>query len=367
MKTKIMIVAPGLCLAAMPVWSEDLTFTHPTGATATFYGQLNMTYQRVDDGVQSYDEFVDNGNSISRLGFWIDVPMGENKLRFNIETGLGFRSTSETSQHDDGDWIDWQRTDLRKFEGVYSGNFGAIWLGQGSMATDGVAEIDNSGTSLAGYVNLPDAAGSYEFRDADALSGISVGDAFKDFDGARRFRIRYDTPKYNGFMGSAAYGEEILVSGDDATYYDIALRYGYEGDVIKADAGLGYAWKDSDDGDTEQLVASTSVVHSPTGLNATLAMGDGEDDSGNYGYVKLGWLGEVIAQGSTAVSIDYFEGNDYVVSGSDSKSWGVQAVQGFDDYNLEAYLGYREYEFDGDTGAEYHDLSALMLGARWKF
>ncbi|MTH77020.1 porin [Paracoccus aestuariivivens] len=368
MKTSLFIIAPGLCLAAIPAWSEDLTFTHPSGATATFYGQVNLTYQRVDDGEESFDDFVDNGNSVSRLGFWVDVPMGENQLRLNFETGLGFKTTSDTNQIDDPDWVDWQRTDLRKFEAVYIAGFGSFWFGQGSMATDGVAEIDNSGTSLAGYVNLPDMAGGYEFRDGELLSGIAIGDVFKDFDGGRRFRLRYDTPKFNGFMFSAAYGEEILAEDDDANYYDVALRYGYENDTFKADAGLGYAWKDADDdGDTEQLIASTSVVHRPTGLNATLAMGDGQDDSGNYGYFKFGWTGDVIDQGSTAVSIDYFEGNDYVISGSDSKSWGIQAVQGFDDYNVEAYLGYREYEFDDDTGADYQDISALLLGARWKF
>ncbi|MFG6082525.1 porin [Paracoccus litorisediminis] len=367
MQKKLLILAPGLCLAALPGWAEDLTFTHPSGATATFYGQLNLTYQRVDDGEESFDDFVDNGNSVSRLGFWVDVPMGENKLRFNFETGLGFKTTSDTNQIDDPDWIDWQRTDLRKFEAVYIANFGSVWIGQGSMATDGVAEIDNSGTSVVGYANLPDTAGGYEFRDGDTLSGVSIGDTFKDFDGSRRFRVRYDTPEFSGFTFSAAYGEEILAEDDDATYYDVALRYAYDTDVYKAAAGIGYAWKSDDDDDTEQLVASTSIQHLPTGLSATLAAGDGRDDNGSYGYIKLGWAGDLIDYGSTAVSIDYFDGSDYVISGSDSKSWGIQAVQKFDDYNLEAYLGYREYQFDDDTGADYQDISALLLGTRWKF
>jgi hypothetical protein len=367
MQMRPFVFGPLLCLTTAPAWAEDLTFTHPSGATATFYGQLNLTYQRADDGERSYDDFVDNSNSVSRLGFWIDVPMGENKLRFNVETGLGFKNTADTNQVDDPDWIDWQRTDLRKFEGVYSGNFGAVWFGQGSMATDALAEIDNSGTTLAGYVNLPDTAGGYEFRGGDTLSGISIADTFRDFDGGRRFRLRYDTPEFSGFTFSAAYGEEILAENDDASYYDLGLRYGYESDVFKADAGIGYAWKDDDDNDTEQLVASTSIKHLPTGLNATFAFGDGQDDNGSYGYVKLGWQGDLIAYGSTALSVDYFDGSDYETEGSDSKSWGIQAVQTFDDLNLEAYLGYREYEFDDDTAADYQDISAVLLGARWRF
>jgi hypothetical protein len=81
----------------------------------------------------------------------------------------------------------------------------------------------------------------------------------------------------------------------------------------------------------------------------------------------MGWTGDLIAYGSTALSIDYFDGSDYETEGSDSKSWGIQAVQTFDDLNLEAYLGYREYEFDDDTAADYQDISAVLLGARWRF
>lgn len=33
-----------------------------------------------------------------------------------------------------------------------------MWLGKGNMPTEGAAEIDLSGTTLAGYVDLPDIA-----------------------------------------------------------------------------------------------------------------------------------------------------------------------------------------------------------------
>ncbi|MTH79744.1 porin [Paracoccus aestuariivivens] len=365
MKPKLLLLAPGLCLSALPALADNLTFTHPSGATATFYGQLNSTYQRVDDGEKSYDDFVDNGNSGSRLGFWIDVPMGANTLRFNVETALGLKSTSDTSQYNHGADLDWRRTSLRKFEGVYSGNFGAVWFGQGSMATDGAAEIDNSGTGIVGYVGLADASGGYEFRNGSALSGITISDAFKDFDGDRRFRVRYDTPEFSGFKVSAAYGEEILAEDDDAKYYDVALRYSLANDVVKLDAGLGYAWKDAEE-TTEQVIASASMMHVPTGLNLTVSAGD-QKDGGNYGYVKAGWSGDVNNYGKTALSVDYYDGSDYQIADSDSKSWGVQAVQSFDDLNMDAYMGYRKYEFADNSGADYQDLSSLLVGANWKF
>jgi hypothetical protein len=367
MRRLISLLAPTLCIGATSVVAEDLTFVHPSGATATFYGQVNLTFQGIDDGEETYQEFVDNSNSVSRVGLWIDVPMADSKFRFNFETALGILNTAETDQIGDPDWIDWQRTDIRKLEGVVSGAFGAIWFGQGSMATDGAAEIDNSGTSVAGYVNLADTAGSFQFRDGEALSGISIGDAFKDFDGPRRFRLRYDTPEWSGFYVSAAYGQEVLAEDDDADYYDIALRYGLENDVVALDAAVGYAWKDADDATTEQLIASGSITHVPTGLNLTLAAGDSQDDAGNYGYVKLGWNGQVLDVGGTALSVDYYEGADFALAGSSSSSWGVQAVQTFDAISLEAYLGYRSFAYDDGNGGDFQDLTALLVGARWRF
>ncbi len=34
---------------------------------------------------------------------------------------------------------------------------------------------------------------------------------------------------------------------------------------------------------------------------------------------------------------------------------------------LETYVGYRDFSFDDDTGADYEDLAAVLLGARWRF
>ncbi|QIE55681.1 porin [Pikeienuella piscinae] len=367
MKFHIFIVASIASFAlGAPAMAGDLVFTDDSGASATLYGQINLTYQGVDDGEKTYNEFVDNSNSTSRVGLWVELPVTEGLFRFNFETGLGLRNTAESSQNDNVDFFDWRETDIRKGEGVFVSDFGSLWLGQGSMATDGLAEIDNSGTTLAGYVNLGDTAGSFQFRNGAVLSGTSIGSAYKDFDGARRMRVRYDTPDFRGFMLSAAYGQEVLSKGDDADYYDAAIRYGLANDTIKLDAGLGYAWKD-DSSNTEQIMASGSVVHLPTGLNITLSGGMADDNGGEFGYVKVGWKGELISFGPSAISVDYYDGADFNVSGSDSSSWGIQAVQNFTDLNLEAYAGYRSFSFDDDTGANYHDIGTVLAGARWRF
>jgi hypothetical protein len=108
-------------------------------------------------------------------------------------------------------------------------------------------------------------------------------------------------------------------------------------------------------------------VHVPSGLNFTLAGGDHQTEDGQYVYGKLGWIGSLTSLGDTAISIDYYDGSDFVFSGSSSSSWGIQAVQGFDDWNLEAYLGYRVFTYDDVPGADFEDLAALLVGARWRF
>lgn len=76
--------------------------------------------------------------------------------------------------------------------------------------------------------------------DGDTLSGIRISDTFRDIDGGRRFRIRYDTPGFSGFTFSASCGEEILAEDDNASHDDLGLRSAYESDLFKADAGIGY-------------------------------------------------------------------------------------------------------------------------------
>jgi hypothetical protein len=190
--------------------------SNDTGGSVTFYGQLSPTFQFFDDGTETYSNLADNANSNSRLGFNFDQDLNGNRFRFTYEAAIGFPQTSEFSQEGDDPFWEWQVTDLRKAEVRYRGAFGEVYLGQGSMATDGSAGADLFGTTIVGTVTMSDSAGSYQFRDDDTknLSGIAIGDVFDDFDGSRRFRIRYDTPEFNGFSGAVAYGTNELSEGD---------------------------------------------------------------------------------------------------------------------------------------------------------
>lgn len=331
-----------------------------------FYGQLNFGLNSTDDGFQTETYLTDNDNSNSRIGFnWLYDFGGNRSLRFNFETALGLDGSSSVTIEDQDLAFDYDRQELRKFEFIYTTpDIGSFNLGQGSMATDGVAEADLSGTGVIAYSGIADLAGSFEFRDAAGMgSGIAIADVFKSFDGARRFRLRYDTPSWSGLVFSITGGEEVLNEDDDNEYYDIATKYAGNFGDVKLDARLGYSWIS---GGEELLSGSAAVFHVPTGLNLAFASGAQQKGNDSYVYGKLGWVQDWFAIGITSLSVDFFDGNNYVADGSESKSVGLAVVQAVSDYNLEFYVAWRRHEFR-EPGSTYSDIDVVALGARWKF
>ena len=331
------------------------------------YGQLNFGLFSADDGIDSESYFTDNDNSNTRVGFNWRMDLGGGRgLRFNFETGVGLRGSSAVTITDQSIDPSYSDTELRKAEFIYTTPAaGTFSFGQGSTATDASAEADFSGTSVIAYSGIADLAGSLEFRGGDgSFSGVDVGDSFKSFDGARRFRVRYDTPVWNGITFGVSGGEEVLRNGDDNEYYDVGAKYTADYGDVHADARLGYSWVS---GGVELLVGSVAVLHAPSGVSLAVSSG-AEQAAGNdsYVYAKLGWQQDWFSAGTTALSIDFFEGSDFSVDGSESSSVGVAAVQNIDDLNLKIYATWRRLEFDA-PGSATEDIDIVALGARWKF
>ena len=299
---------------------------------------VERSSKSVDDGVQDYNRLVDNASSNSRVGFWLEQAYGANTLRFNFETAFSFRSSDGVSQSSKGDVISWSRSNIRFVDFQFeTENYGTFSAGQGSMASDGVAYADFSGTGLGASTSVADLAGGYDFRTAaGALSGISIGDAFSDLDGSRLGRVRYDSKSFGGLVFSASYGTDILAANNDRETYDVALRYGNdELGAFALDAALGAAWTEQTGSqDRRDITGSVSLLHKDSGVSLSVAAGD-RDIGGSYGYAKLGYAADLIAAGKTSFSIDYYDGSDMVSTGDTSESWGVTAVQKIDRLNLD--------------------------------
>ena len=340
------------------------------GSPFELYGQLNFGVFDFDDGTDRKTKFLDNDNSNSRVGLWYRNSLSNGStLKFNLETALGFEESDGVDINDDDfDW-DLKRTNVRHVEGIFeTPTYGTFYLGQGSMSADGITEADFSGTGLIAYVSISDSAGGIQFREKNEDTfGPTVGSGFSPLDGARRLRFRYDTPAFYGITFSASYGEEWLDQSNENDYTDIAARYSGNYGDLKVDARLGYQWIDVDDGKDEEIVAgSVAVMHTPTGLSGALAGGSADENDRDYWYAKLGYQRDWFSIGTTHLSVDYYDGDDFSAKGSDSKSWAIAVVQNIDRFNVEVYAAYRNYDFDLDDN-DFEDVDMIAIGARWKF
>ncbi|WP_291731535.1 porin [Leisingera sp. F5] len=361
--------AAGLCAVGQPA-SAELKYSNNSGGSVEIYGHLNPAIISVDDGQQTETNVLDNDLSRSRVGLRLMQPFGSNTFGFRFETGLGFPNSTEVNQFG-SNYSGWTRADLRHVDFWLEGSWGKFSAGQGSMVADGAAETDLSYVGTALYSYTVDANAGFLIRDtAGALSGPALVNAYDNLDGSRRGRIRYDTPDFNGFSAGVAWGQNVLSSGDDADYYDIGLFYGQDYGSTAFSASLAYQVRDNAGAERSDVLGAASVLLD-NGLSFTVAGGTRDDDAAgasdpSYYYAKIGYENEWFNWGKTGVGVHYYDGEDFNVTGSSAKGWGIGAVQKVENLNTDIYLTYQVYEYE-DAAATYQDLTTWVLGARWKF
>jgi len=328
-------------------------------------GQLNRGVLVTNDG-DSTDVFnVDNDNSSSRFRLVGTYKTTRFSVGTRIEVQVESNSTSDVNQNnkrdDDSDFFG-----LRKAEIWLNTPFGQLWVGQGSTASDGTAEVDLSGTDVITYSAINELAGGILFYDdaANALTETNVGDVFANFDGlGRDDRIGYDTPTFAGFKLSSSW----VTDG----YGDVAVRYAGDFSGVKLAAAVSYATKKSVF--KSQVTGSVSALHT-SGLNATLAGSfqdpdsEGDDRNPYYIYFKFGYTQKLVSFGQTSVSIDYYYGEEISTGNDESQSIGFGLVQKIDVFATELYLGLRNYHLERDTAnVDLNHIFAVLTGARVKF
>jgi predicted porin len=342
-------------------------------------GHIARAVMLADDGSDSKVFHVDNTNSESRV-----ILDGKVKASETLTVGGTFE-------------VQWQANPSDKVSmetETISGEFkerimevyfdtkkiGKFSLGRGDMASDDTAEVDLSGTDLAGNSGVADIGGGFKFNGpgvplpTEDENGevvdkrLSVSSVFDNMDGlSRRNRVRYDTPKFAGFG--------LAVSAGETEMADAALLYSHDFSGTKLEGAL--AW--SDPGSTKsysQIIGSASVLFD-FGLNLTAAFGSrdldempagGDDPSFMYG--KIGWkFDKLVSVGSTAVSFDYgvYENVKHQDKGEEGTAFGLQLVQKVSDWNTELYAAWRNCSLEDSADTEYDDISILMAGVRLKF
>jgi hypothetical protein len=343
----------------------------------TLYGQVNKAVLFADDGENDDVFFVDNDISGTRFGI-------KAKAKLNDEFSAGAQMEAEWQQNSSNKvFMGSQSSDedaAKRQMKVYlqSKTAGKLTLGHGSVAADGIAEIDLSGTGIAGSSHMKAVGGAFQFWENNGLAysgtSLEVGDIFDHLDGGRLDGLRYDSPTFFGISVSGGVAEN--------NYNDMAVRYANMFGGTKVAAGLAYTYEGSAGSTHNKLSGSASVIL-PFGLNFTVAAGEKEFDDqgssaanyddGSYIYGKVGYQLKVFSLGSTSFSVDYGEFDDMKGAAStgnqyEGSTYGLQIVQKADAISTEFYLAYRLYELDDNVATtDYDDVALLWSGARFKF
>jgi hypothetical protein len=334
------------------------------------YGQINKGFLSYDDGQSTLGYFpVDNHSSSTRLGLKSFHRVDQDLfIGSNLEAEWAPYSTGDVNQINKHD-VSWDSALLLRKAEVYidSEKYGRLWLGQGSMASDGTAESDRSGTNLVGYVSVSDIAGGQLYRlNNGTLSNIQVGDTFTEYDDlSRKFRVRYDTPDLNGFVFGASIGQQVVPSQTYVTEWDIAAKYSKTHGEFDISGGLAYYYAGEN---THDINGSVSSLHVPSGISLTFASAfeSQPGKNGNYFYSKFGHQADYFDFGTTSLSVDAYFGKNINAISSKSVSFGFQAAQSVDPWGTDFYLGIRSYDYD-DNINDYKNGLAVLVGSRFKF
>ena len=373
----------GLSTTAIATNANALELFKTDTTTITLYGQVNKGVLWADDGFQDKTyAFVDNDNSSTRFGLKSTSDLGAG---WNFKTKFEFqwekKSTANINALDPNDRTYEFRDDtaIRHIDfSIGHKKYGTFSAGQGSMASDGAADIDLSGTKVA-ITDPEKTAGGLEFF--DNLTGAyntsrEIKDDFDNLDASRRMRLRYDSPELNGFTLSAAYGyTEFLAPGvsDNRNYTDAAVRYKNTFGDYKVQGAVFYAMRDSRTGrveDRDRIGASGAVLHAPTGLNFRVALGQEDSETrtrkGDFVHAKVGIIKDIFKSGPTAFAVDYYTSDGLADEDANAESWGVSVVHKLKKPKLELYATYRNYALN-ETGVDYEDINAVLTGFRFKF
>lgn len=342
------------------------------------YGQVNKALMFANDGEDSDVFFVDNDASSTRIGI-----KAKTKLEGDLSAGAQFEGEYQTNDSNKVSMTDttassdkFAKRQMKVY--VEHKKAGKLTLGHGSVATDSIAEKDLSGTALAGSSHIKINGAGFKFWDntntpgaAGSYSGTDVGDVFDHLDGGRKDMVRYDSPEMAGLTLSASSAEQ--------NYSDIALTYHKKLEPVEIEAGIGYAYEGEGADPRKRMSGSASVLFD-FGLNLTVAAGNAEfddisplsdRDDAFFSYFKVGYKFNAFSFGSTAVSVDYGQFDDFDAENDEGTVYGLQIVQKVTDLNTEFYLGFRNMSLDRDSvvfaDVDLEDIQTTMAGARFKF
>ncbi|MFD2264147.1 hypothetical protein ACFSM5_14695 [Lacibacterium aquatile] len=379
-------VPTGLLAAEVPTGNtegeDDASLMESEKLEVSIGGQINRALIFGRSGSSKQLSNVDSGASPSRLN--VSAKYGSPR---NVQIGgameLALASNGGGSV-DFGDEVTANSSaiSLRQADLFLRADpYGKLSVGQGSMAGDGVSEIDLSGSSGAIWAGVQHVGGGFSFggeapfypvgTDAAKAQGVAptIGDMINHYDGLGRLdRIRYDTAAFKGFSLSASYGENAS--------YDVALRY--KGKIARYQIAAGAAFSENTraaqrnldgavtNGDLirqQQFFNAGFSVLAPFGVSMTGVYGRGitefarldnsaatrneirmlNERNDQFFYGKLGYSASWFDFGKTSFAIDAALHDERRQTGERAYAYGVGAVQRMDDWGAEFYISARMF------------------------
>ena len=361
---KNMVIQQGNKMAEMgePAEPAKMVKSGKDKVSLAVYGQVNRMLLNVSDGSDSRLFHADNDMSSTRVGFKGEARMdGGWSAGTTIEAQMESNSSAKINLQEDVNSGSEGFTERKLEFWVKHEEAGKISVGQGSTASDGVAEADLSGTGVIGSSGSGGAIGAdVRFVDANGEAHGKVDSIFDSLNGrSRKDRLRYDSPRFGGFQFSSSLesGED---DGDDDPF-DFAIRYSRDLDGFEIEAAAAQ-WVNGDD---TGMGASASVL-APSGTSVTLAYTTEEDgdDSATFTYGKLGQKFDITPAGSTAVSVGFMNAEN--ADGDSGSYHDVAVVQKIKSLGTEVYGLYGVYDASiVDTST--NDITVTGVGARIKF
>ncbi|MEQ1578695.1 MAG: hypothetical protein ABL894_13725 [Hyphomicrobium sp.] len=387
----------------------------------TISGQVNEALMWFDAGDETNVYQGTNDTARSRFRLVGDAKItGDWKAGYLMEFGVRSNRLNRVDQDNANTRTD--ALDLRhQAWWIDNKSLGRVWLGLTSQATDGITEVTTANMNHFARPSLSKWNGGFflvtpngvrttntwrNLQPSDGVSGDNVAG-----EGDRRHLVKYESPAFEGFKVSAAWGE------DD--FWDMSLRYSKDIAGFKIAAGIGYAEYTDDSGavganenlrgctgldpaggvtsssdtDCNTLGLSASIMHEATGLFVTGAYGQrtddlrGErfasagvagiaiDDSDDFWSVQAGIEQKFVAIGKTTLYGEYWHAetgaqigdtsgdpqsfqstSDALAlgfgsarsSGSQVSYWGVGVNQHIEAAAMDLYLAYRHHTAEAD-------------------
>ncbi len=361
-------------------------------------GQINRFVAYRNNGNQSRLEHLDASASSSRVNI---TGLSNINSKFQIqavfETELTDGVQSAASEADIGSAsIGSAYGDTspiirnRRIEAVFKhDNFGTLFVGKGHTSSDGVSEVDFSGTSaISNASEAPINLGGFRFYNKTLRTSVNqriAVDAFRNMDGLQRGnRIRYDSPSFKGVIIGLTH-----TNGDQS---DQSIKYAGRFGKTKVGAAIAHTYQPFNTVTVNNAPQSRchhtyhgsfAIYNNGFSFGAAagiekyrlkVAVKQQKRKQATFWFMKAGYQTKLINCGKTAFAVDwgYFKANTLLETNINlanherAKSYALTIVQNFDSAGAEIYFSARNYHLE-QPFSSYKDAFVVVVGTRVKF